>query len=56
MDNNRICATSLTWQTEGKRKVGRSDTIWRRAVETKRDKLGDEQLNKAKTVAKDRHK
>jgi hypothetical protein len=41
MDKNRICATSLMWQTDGKRKVGRSDAIWRRVVETKRDKLGE---------------
>ena len=26
MDNNRICKTALTWQPEGKGKVGRPKT------------------------------
>jgi len=59
VDNNMICATSMTWQpnfSERKRKVGRSDTTWRRAVETERDKLGMNIWARAKTVAKDRNK
>jgi hypothetical protein len=33
MDNTRICITALTWQPEGKGKVGRPNTRWRRTTE-----------------------
>ncbi|XP_063447098.1 uncharacterized protein LOC134726617 [Mytilus trossulus] len=54
MDANSICSVALTWKPEGKRKVGRPKTSWRRTVETERTSLGWNSWASARTVAKDR--
>ena len=54
MDANSICSVALTWKPEGKRKVGRPKTTWRRTVETERTSLGWNSWASARTVAKDR--
>ena len=36
MEDNSDCITALTWKPEGRRKVGRPRTIWRRTVEKER--------------------
>ena len=49
-----VWTTALTWQPEGKLKVGRPKTTWRKTVETERDKLV---MNSwARAVARDRDK
>ncbi len=40
MENERNCRTALTWKLEGKRKVGRPRTTWRRTVDSERKELG----------------
>ena len=56
MDNTRICTTALTWHPEGRRKVGRPKTTWRRTTEQERTKLGWNSWASARTVAKDRQR
>ncbi|XP_053400610.1 uncharacterized protein LOC128557341 [Mercenaria mercenaria] len=51
---NTICNTALTWQPEGKRKVGRPKTTWRRTTEQERKRLGWNSWATARTAAKDR--
>ena len=56
-DQSHHCMTALTWQPEGKRKVGRPKTTWRRTVEKERKDLGGWQTwNVARTQASDRTK
>jgi hypothetical protein len=43
-----VWTTALTWQPEGKVKVGRPKTTWRKTVEMEREKSKDEQLDKSK--------
>ena len=56
MDNTRICTTALTWHPEGKRKVGRPKTTWRRTTEQERLQLGWKSWASARAAAKDRNK
>ncbi len=46
--------TAMTWTLEGRRKVGRPKTTWRRTVESERQELGWKSWNAAKPVAEDR--
>ena len=48
--------TALTWHPDGKRKVGRPKTTWRRTVEKERENLGWRSWNEARAIAKDRDK
>ena len=54
MDDSRICTTALTWQPEGKRRVGRPKTTWRRTTEQERSELGWNSWALARAVARDR--
>jgi len=54
MDDNHNCRTALTWKPEGKRRVGRPRTTWRRTVEGERKELGWSSWNVARTIARDR--
>ena len=54
MDDSRICTTALTWQPEGKRRVGRPKTTWRRTTEQERSELGWNSWASARAVARDR--
>ena len=54
MDTSKICVTALTWTPEGKRRLGRPKTTWRRTVETERNSLGWNGWGTARTVARDR--
>ena len=54
MDDNCHCMTALTWAPEGRRKVGRPKTTWRRTVEREMKLLGWTSWNAAKPIAKDR--
>ena len=54
MEDNCHCRTAMTWVPEGRRKVGRPKTTWRRTVEKERKQLGWRSWNEAKPVAKDR--
>ena len=54
MENNSDCITALTWKPEGRRKVGRPRTTWRRTVEKERNVLGWKSWNEAKRVARNR--
>ena len=56
MDNTKHCAVALTWQPEGKRKVGRPKTTWRRTTEKERDQLGWKSWSAARAIARDRDK
>ena len=40
MEDNSDCITALTWKPEGRRKIGRPRTTWRRTVEKERNALG----------------
>ena len=40
MKGSHHCMTAMTWAPEGKRKVGRPRTTWRRTVENERQHLG----------------
>ena len=51
-DNNSFIA--MTWAPEGKRKIGRPKTTWRRTVEKERGEMGWSSWHQARTVAKDR--
>ena len=53
-NSNRICTTALTWHPEGKRKVGRPKTTWRRTTEQERNQLGWTTWAQARTAARDR--
>ena len=46
--------TAMTWTPEGRRKVGRPKTTWRRTVKSERQKLGWRTWNAVKPVAEDR--
>lgn len=48
------CTTALTWAPEGKRKVGRPKTTWRRTVERERNEAGWKTWNQARATALDR--
>jgi hypothetical protein len=50
------CMTALTWQPDGKRKVGRPKTTWRRTVDKERKKAKWKTWNEARGYAKDRDK
>ena len=52
MDDSRICTTALTWQAEGKRRVGRPKITWRRTTEQKRSQLGWNSWASARAVAR----
>ena len=54
MDGNSHCMTALSWAPEGRRRVGRPKTTWRRTVEKERKKLGWRSWNEAKPIARDR--
>ncbi len=54
MENESNCRTALTWRPEGKRKVERPRTTWRRTVESERKELGWSSWNEARTIARDR--
>ena len=54
MDDSRICTTALTWQPEGKRRVGWPKTTWRRTTEQERSELGWNSWASARAVARDR--
>jgi hypothetical protein len=54
MDDNSHCMTALSWKPEGRRKVGRPRTTWRRTIEKERKQLGWRTWNEAKQVASDR--
>ena len=56
MDNTRLCTTALTWHPEGKRKVGRPKTTWRRTTEQERSQLGWSSWASARMAAKDRQR
>ena len=53
---NNNTNVALTWRPEGKRKVGRPKTTWRRTVEQERTKAGWKTWNQARVVAADRTK
>ena len=54
-DDNCHCMTlALTWAPEGRRKVGRPKTTWRRTVEKERNALGWKSWGVAKPIARDR--
>lgn len=54
MENSRICTTAITWHPEGKRKIGRPKTTWRRTTEKERPQLGWNRWALANAAAKDR--
>jgi hypothetical protein len=54
MKDDSHCITAMTWKPEGRRKVGRPRTTWRRTVEKERKELGWRTWNEAKHVAKNR--
>ena len=54
MDDNKHCMTAMTWKPEGRRRVGRPKTTWRRTVEKERNDFGWQSWNEAKLVARDR--
>ena len=53
MNNNRICTTALTWQPEGKRKVGRPKKNLEKDCRHRKRQTSS---SRVKTVAKDRDK
>ena len=53
-DDNCHCFTALTCAPEGRRKVGRPKTTWRRTVEKERNALGWKSWGVAKPIARDR--
>ena len=54
MDDSCHCMTALSWCPEGRRKVGRPRTTWRRTVEKERKMLGWRSWSEAKPIARDR--
>ena len=54
MKEDNHCVTALSWAPEGKRKVGRPKTTWRRTVEKERKEMGWNSWNQVKTIAKNR--
>ena len=54
MEDYRHCMAAMTWKPEGRRRVGRPKTTWRRTVEIERNSLGWRSWNEAKRVASDR--
>ena len=51
-DNN--CLTALSWKHEGRRKVGRLRTTWRRTVEKERKERGWRSWDEARPIARNR--
>ena len=49
-----VSITALTWKPEGRRKVGRPRTTWRRTREKEGNEFGWKSWNEAKKVAKNR--
>ena len=54
MNDGNHCVTALSWAPEGKRKVGRPRTTWRRTVERERKDMGWSSWSQVRTIAKDR--
>lgn len=54
--NDHHCTIALTWRPEGKRKVGRPKTTWRRTVERERKQGGWKTWNEARESARARDK
>ena len=50
MEDNSDCIIVLTWKPEGRKKVGRPRTTWRRTVEKERNELGWKSWNEAKRL------
>ena len=46
--------TALTWEPEGRRRVGRPKTTWRRTVEKERKEFGLRTWDEARVQARDR--
>ena len=53
---DKDCAIALSWQPEGKRKVGRPKTTWRRTVVKEREDAGWKSWSEARVTATDRTK
>lgn len=53
---NRICTTAISWHPEGRRRVGRPKTTWRRTTEQEREQLGWTTWAQARMAARDRTK
>ena len=53
-DRDSHCNTALTWAPEGRRKIGRPKTTWRRTVEKERHQLGWRSWAEARVAAEDR--
>ena len=55
-DNNGIARTALTWALEGKRRLGRPRTTWRRSIERERERkeMGWQSWGSATASARDR--
>ena len=53
-EHDHLCMTALTWAPEGKRKVGRPKTTWRRTVEKERNELGWQSWKLARKIAQDK--
>ena len=51
---NNDCRTALTWTPEGRRKLGRPKTAWRRTVQREREKAGWKNWSDVKIAAADR--
>jgi hypothetical protein len=56
MENTRICTTALTWQPEGKGKVVRPKSTWRRTTEQERTELGLNSWASARAMARYRNR
>ena len=50
------CVTALTWTPEGKRKIGRPKTTWRRTVEKERSRAGWKSWGEVRAKAQDRNR
>ena len=51
---NNDCRTALTWTSEGRRKLGRPRTTWRRTAEREREKAGWKNWSEVQIAAADR--
>ena len=54
MNTNKHCVTAMTWKPEGRRKVGRPRTTWRRTVDKERKVMGWSSWAEARQVAHNR--
>ena len=54
MPQQHHCVTALTWAPDGRRKVGRPKTTWRRSIEKERAEAGWKSWDEARAVARDR--